>query len=1262
MDLTILMKYLLIPTLMIVLCAKLFAQDPAVEKIHAHTHQHESKQSLLKFIPNKNQWNSTVKYRAEIPGGYLYLKDQALKYVLYDQEAIRAIHPQSKNNAVIPQKIRGHSFEVQFLNTKTHLELRASKPQVTKYNYFIGNEPQKWASDLKAYQQIEYLGLYAGINLQIHQHKQTLKYEFQVLPYANAAQILMEYKGAEALSLKEENLIIQTSVGQIIEKKPYCYQIKNGKEVSVPSRFVLKGNQVHFEFPEGYDETLALVIDPELVFSTYSGSTADNWGSTATFDNEGNLYSGGIAFAPGFPVTTGAFDTSFNDATDIALLKFNPTGTQLLYATYLGGNNAEFPHSMIVDNQNNLLILGTSGSTNYPTTTGAFQNTFGGGTLIEAIGGITYSLGSDVVISKLNSTGSQLIASTFIGGSGNDGLNPTRTDGIFNYGDVFRGEIITGDDNSIYVASVSRSANFPVVNASQGTLRGLQDGVVFRMNSTLTNLLWSTYLGGGSFEAAYSLKLNLNGDLYVCGGTNSNDLRAFVPAGAGVPLFANRQGGDDGFIARLTAAGQLRQITYLGTTAHDQTFLIDFDEEGNPHVVGQTLGSYPVSAGVYSNPNGKQFIDKINPDLSERLLSTVVGTDRSTPNITFTAFLVNDCSNVYIAGWGGITGGSLSTSGLPTTPDAYDRTTGGSDFYIMILEKDFQSLVYATFIGGSSSGNHVDGGTSRFSKEGVIYHAACASCGGIDNDFPTTPGAWSATNNSDNCNNAAFKFDIGSLSGDFDILDAALGNVISQGCTFPLETTFDFEGQGVTTWEWRVDGQFAGDTPNINWTFTENGVYEIQLTIGNPASCLQEIVLTKLFPVSRISVDASYAATICDEESIELQAEITSSAPFTFSWSPSIGLDNPNALNPNANPAQSTNYTLTATDENGCIAQKVVEVTVIPPLADDFEIRNSFGILVENDCVPTDVTFIYNTPTVDNPTWVWEIEGFGTFENQTNLVLNFTETGEYTIRLTATRGGQCPDDVVIEKTLVMTELSLEVSPDVQICFGESTQLLAEASNNSTYTWTPTTGLSNPNIPNPIASPTQTTEYTVRIQNEVGCIRERKIVVEVFPQLILDIELQVGSDCAKPSVLKFINNSTGADRYEWSISNGEFFTEATPSDYTFAQGGTYEVSVRAFNGNDECQAFETFVIEVEDNQTLPPNAITPALKDGDNDTFQISQIRPNYGVEIYNRWGGLIYENPSYQDEWGEGVSAGVYYYVLISPKGVKCRGWVEVIR
>src|SRR5665213_1861309 len=219
----------------------------------------------------------------------------------------------------------------------------------------------------------------------------------------------------------------------------------------------------------------------------------------------------------------------------------------------------------------------------------------------------------------------------------------------------------------------------------------------------------------------------------------------------------------DGYVSHLNAAGSsLLQSSYIGTSGYDQAYFVQLDQSSNVYLFGQTAGAYPVTGGVYSNPNGGQFIHKLNPTLSATIYSTVFGSGGNTPNISPAAFLVDTCENVYTSGWGGqcIPYGSTGTTfGMPVTANAFQQTTDGCDFYFFVLKKNAASLWYASFFGGvGGSDEHVDGGTSRFDKRGVIYQSVCAGCGGTNN-FPTTVGAWSQTNNSFNCNNAVIKLD-----------------------------------------------------------------------------------------------------------------------------------------------------------------------------------------------------------------------------------------------------------------------------------------------------------------------------------------------------------------------------------------------------------------------------------------------------------------------------------------------------------------------
>jgi hypothetical protein len=468
--------------------------------------------------------------------------------------------------------------------------------------------------------------------------------------------------------------VTTTTVNTVTETPPYCYQAVGNGPQEVRSQYVLRGNVLSFGFPAGYHRELPLVIDPYLVFSTYSGSFTDNWGFTATYDEAGNLYSGGIEFGNRFPVSTGAFQVNFSGQIDVAVLKYNPEGSQLLYATYVGGGGVEVPHSLIVNKADELVILGTTASTNFPTTAGAYDRQLSRGAsadplsylyynqqgnLTTAQGGIRYLNGSDLFVTKLNATGTELLGSTYLGGTANDGLhmvdkplllnerNASTTPIINNYGDQFRGDVNVDDAGNIYIASTTTSANFPTVNAAQTTMRGPQDAVVCQFSPDLSALLWSTYLGGSGIDVASSLRIGASGSVYVCGGTTSRDL----PVGAGVvkPALNDNQ---DGFVARLSPTSAAPVLSYLGTAQLDQAYLIDLDGNENVYVMGLTLGQYPVTGNVYRNGNSGQFIHALNNTFTQTLFSTVIGSGRQSPDISPTAFMVSDCGFIYLTGWG----------------------------------------------------------------------------------------------------------------------------------------------------------------------------------------------------------------------------------------------------------------------------------------------------------------------------------------------------------------------------------------------------------------------------------------------------------------------------------------------------------------------------------------------------------------------------------------------------------------------------------
>jgi len=712
--------------------------------------------NTIRIIENKGQWESQVLFKANISSGNVFITKQGIAYSLYDESSLHQRDHDWKNI----DSINRHHLKVDFVNSNTNPTIIKQLQSAEYYNYFIGSDQSKWKNHCYAYEKIVIQNIYYNTDLEFVAQENSFKINFIVHPGGDPSNIKIKYTGANQLALYSGALNIFTSVGILKEEKPICMQ----GESNINSNFVLNGDVLSYHL-SSYNKNADLVIDPTVIFGTYSASLADNWGFTATYDKNGNAYSGGTVYDTGFPVTYGAYQTIYKDgvtiggedlARDAGILKYSNDGTQLLFATYLGGTNNEQPHSMICDNSGNLIIMGTTNSTNFPTTTGSYDRTQNG----------MY----DFFVCKLSYDGTTLIGSTFVGGSKDDGINsdsthlfynPTSRPLTYNYGDQFRGEVmIDSATNSIFVASTTHSSSdngFPIVNGFQTSYGGgYQDGCLFKLNSSLTSLLFCTYIGGSGSDAAYGVTFDNSGNIFVCGGTSSSDL----PYSGGTQF--SYHGGTDGFIAKISPYGNsLTTLIYVGTSVYDQAQFIQIDNQQNIYITGQSNGAFPVSTGVYKNIGGKQYIAVYDRNLTTLKISTVFGTGRTYPDISPSAFLVDVCGRVYVSGWGGKVNGYYNiytgdTKGLPITANATQKTTDGSDFYVIVLSKDLKSLSYATFYGGSLSNEHVDGGTSRFDKNGMIYQSVCGGCGG-NSDFPTTTNAYSRVNKSSNCNNALFK-------------------------------------------------------------------------------------------------------------------------------------------------------------------------------------------------------------------------------------------------------------------------------------------------------------------------------------------------------------------------------------------------------------------------------------------------------------------------------------------------------------------------
>jgi gliding motility-associated-like protein len=1000
----------------------------------------------LYFTENKGQWDKQVLYKTDAGNGAFFLSKNGYTILMQHPEDYLSVaeyyhghkietgtEHSGKNEQVQPRSMRQHAYKVTFIGANFNTQVISEKPVSGHENYFVGNDPEKWASGVKQFQAVTYKNIYPKVDLRYYVQDEKLKYDLLVYPGADVSKIQMKYEGTVSLSVQNSELIIKTTVGNAKEEKPYTYQFEQGQRTFVNCRYQLNGNIVGFDV-RNYNKTATLIIDPTLVFSSFSRASNANWGFTATPGPDGSFYGAGIASPTGFPVTPGAISSqggggSNGTPPDIAIMRLTPNGSARIYATYLGGAGLEQPHSLIADAQGNLVIAGRTNSTDFPIRNGRVEGTRGG---------------YDIFVTKINASGTQIIGSMIIAGSADDGVNITsdRANGaqslLRSYGDDGRSEVILDANNNILVASCTRSSNFPIRGGFQSSIGGQQDGVVFKLNSTCTALVWSTYLGGNGEDAAFVLTPNpVNGHIFVAGGTGSANFPGVTAPG---PRIQNSYAGGeaDGFVTNLIDNGNsvsLVRSTYIGSFLSvnnqansdqvDIVFGIQFDQRGFPYITGTTTGFMPVLNATYSVNNSRQFIAKLEPDLSTYIYRTTFGTAGSTaPNISPVAFLVDNCENVYVSGWGG-GANTLSnrpyptagTSGLPITSDAGQPLTDGSDFYFFVLAKNAQSQLYGSFFGqrgGFGGWDHVDGGTSRFDAQGIIYQAVCANCKSVDSGlpllapFPITGGVYGNINPATTigaCNLGMVK-----LSFDLAGVDVALRAVGARQLNFCLPATVEFIDTirlaQQYVWVWGDGTRSDTTTQNpIQHTYTTAGFFDVKVYGIDLNSCNEVDSATMRIRVTTDSVDVDFdfARRGCNSLTFDFTntsdrlTSIPNFGPRSFVWvwghdnlTDTVAAFAPNPIT-HTFPAPGTyNVRLVLIDTNFCNtgdSSVIVNFSVIENVR--------AGFRVDNLCVP-DTVNVADT-SLGAITYLW-VSSDGQRSTATTPAFIYTIPGTYTIK------------------------------------------------------------------------------------------------------------------------------------------------------------------------------------------------------------------------------------------------------------------------
>jgi hypothetical protein len=632
------------------------------------------------FEPNRGQTDARVRFLARTSGSTVYL---------------------TRDGAVF--SLPSRSVRMRLLDSQGR-EPRGEARLRGRVNYVLGAEPDRRLTGIPTYAQVAYGDVYPGVDLTWHSRRGRLEYDFLVAPHADPGRVRLAFEGVEKLALdRKGNLVLGDELHQL---RPFAFQQIDGRRRPVDARFVVDGARVRFALG-AYDRGRTLVIDPQLVFSTYLGGNGDD-GATDIKRDASGVYVAGDTRSTDFPTTPGSFEPRDRGAQDVFVTKFDPSGSTLVYSTYLGGSGDDFEPKLALAGEGSVYVAGGTASSDFPTTPGAFQR--------EA-------RGIDGFVTKLHSSGARLVYSTYLGGSGVD-----RAD-----------DLAVGAGGAVFVCGSTLSTDFPTTTGvfqHEDPDPGHLDDFVAKLLPNGSGLVYSTYVGGSDRDSIPRLERADGGAVVVTGNTLSGD---FPTTPGAFQREDPDPGGIDVFVITLNSdASAPVYSTYLG--GNDNEFPGDVVRAGGAavYVVGNTGSTdFPTTAGAFqsSDPdpgNIDGFLTKLNGHGSAPVFSTYLG-----------GHGVDGGTDLAVGPGGIALTGQTQSSDFPTTRNAFQRTDPdrngfGTDAFVTMLAPSGSELVYSTYLGG---GDFDTAWALALGGRGVFFVAGETR----STDFPTTPDAFQPT-------------------------------------------------------------------------------------------------------------------------------------------------------------------------------------------------------------------------------------------------------------------------------------------------------------------------------------------------------------------------------------------------------------------------------------------------------------------------------------------------------------------------------------
>ena len=613
-------------------------------------------------------------------------------------------------------------------------------------NYYLGGNPDHWREGVPHFRRVELQEVYPGIDLTYRGTQGKLEFDFLVAPGADAEPIRLAFEGASSIAHGAQgDLIIETMAGALRLRRPGVFQTIGGERIEIAARFLL-GPDATVGFDLGpYREDYPLLIDPIVEYATFLGGSEDDLTGGVAVDANGNAYVASTTTSFNFPTRNG-FDLSYDRFTDVNVTKLTADGSDMVFSTYLGGDDIEAAHHIEVDGEGNAYVVGVHemlGATReFPTTLGAFDTTFNG----EIDGFVT----------KLDATGGALVYSTLLGTPKAEGISAARVD----------------REGSVYLVGES-GGSFPTTADAYDRIfnGGGSDGFLAKLDPTGSELLYATYFGGSGRDRVRSMALDHEGFAYIAGITDSFDLN--TTPGAFQP---KRAGGDDVFVIKIDASGDPPvYATYLGGNQNEADASIGIDSGGNAYITGSTQGfGFPTTRGALSTEVGgvrDAFVAKLNGSGQTLLYATFLGGSGVDVG---SAVAVDAEGSIYVVG-------STRSADFPVSPDADDPTYAGtSDMFLSKLSSSGDRLLYSSFFG---SGDNLRLGPNSLvldPEEKAIVAGTLEFLG--SEDFPTTPGAFRPARPGGRFDVFAARFDLTDFGG---VPQIAAGGILGAGLSVP---------------------------------------------------------------------------------------------------------------------------------------------------------------------------------------------------------------------------------------------------------------------------------------------------------------------------------------------------------------------------------------------------------------------------------------------------------------------------------------------